>query len=82
MKSSVILQPQTTATHRLQRKRYIVIKMQGKCFIHFLQEYKNYNKIHPYLSSCCGCLFPNLLGTLPYPKTQLYIFFYDLIMEL
>ena len=79
MKSSVILQPQTTATHRLQRKRYIVIKMQGKYFIHFLQKFK---KIHSfYLSSCCGCLFPNLLGTLPYPKTQLYIFFYDLIME-
>ena len=33
MKASKILQPQTTATHRLQKHRYIVFKMQGIDFL-------------------------------------------------
>ena len=33
MTSSNILQPQTTATHRLQKHRYIVFKMQGMYWI-------------------------------------------------
>ena len=75
MKSSVILQPQTTATHRLQRKRYIVIKMQGKYFIHFLQKFKNLKKyVHStYLVAVVVCF---LICWGPYHIQRLsYIFF-------